>query len=204
MTTAADGITITANDVTVDFCGYKVTGMDSGSSAGINVHGCDRTEIRNGSITGFHEGIYESVAGHKDMRIIGMKLFSNDSGIIITSTGAFIKDCLVENSPNSGIDYAGSYGIITGNVVRQNGNGIEITVGISATVSGNVSSGNTLGAGIHVPAGSSVLNNTATDNKYGIIASAGNCLVNNNTCYNNNVTNLSTVGTDIVGVNLAP
>ena len=205
-TTTKGGISIAADDVTIDLMGYTLKGSDSGINYGILMNTRSNVEIRNGTVRDFHYGIYESGSNGQGHRIINVRAVSN----VLRGIYLFGKDHLVKNctASDNGDDAASTvYGIyayngstVTGNTAHNNGDNATGNVyGIYAffgcTVTGNTAYNNGYNAGtvygIYLGAGSTVTGNTAYNNGdwangnvYGIYL-VGNSLVDQNTAYSN-------------------
>jgi parallel beta-helix repeat protein len=147
------GITIASDDVTLDLCGFTLTGPGSGATYGIYINLAQKNiEIRNGTIKNFgYDGI-ASDFGTGNCRIIGVQLVGNKRhGIYFSSSiHDIVKDCSVNDNGSS---FAGNvYGIY---------------IGINSTAAGNIVHSN---------------GSWATGNVYGIIAD-DNCTVTGNTIH---------------------
>lgn len=193
------GISMEANDITLDLMGYSLTG--SGISAGVWMGYSPKSniEVRNGTVRNFQAGVVAMFASHRNVRIIGLRVYGNTlGGVILEAQGCLVKDCTVSGNGEWGItcgeastvvdnvihdnNYgirAGSGNTITGNTVTDNNN-----VGISAdnvcTVAENTVV-NTNGYGIDANNLCSVTNNMVGSNgKHGIVVNHG-CTVTGNT-----------------------
>jgi parallel beta-helix repeat protein len=186
------GIQINAGNVTIDLCGFTISGAKPGSASGIYMIDRKNIEIRNGTIRDFGRyGIFESQntsASHH--RVINVRAIDNgQGGIFLYGKGNLIKDCTVSDNgtsasgiPSYGI-YTSSAAIVTGNTCYNNG----------ASASGGL-----YVYGIIVGSGSTVIDNTVYDNGnnanvsyiYGISAASGS-VVTSNTARNGNSTQSS-------------
>lgn len=94
------GISVTADDVTIDLMGYSLIGPDSGESYGIwlNPAGARKSvEMKNGTITDFTHGIY--LRGSTGTRIVDLRITSCGSATFGGGTGCLIRGCtIVDNS----------------------------------------------------------------------------------------------------------
>lgn len=93
--TGGDGITVNADNVTLDLMGFTLTGPNVSSTA-IAIYigiGRDNVEVRNGTLTGWNSGIREGSALCKASRVIGVRAVGNANGIILKGDGHLIKGC---------------------------------------------------------------------------------------------------------------
>lgn len=154
----SDGITVDANDVTIDLMGYTLTGSAPGSVIGVRIQS-DSVEVRNGTIRNFGFGIWGS-SQYKGTFIENMRALSNSRhGIYLESRPKnIVRNCLVSRNGSdastghvSGIQ-VGINSIVMNNIVEYTGQGISATTGgrnvygifasSGSTVSGNVCSNN--------------------------------------------------------------
>jgi hypothetical protein len=156
ITTAGDGITISADDVTIDLMGFTLAG---GTGDGISsVFPTKNVTVRNGTVSGWG-GSGIDVNQSDGSRVERVRADSNESRGIRVGENAAVIDC-----------------IATGNTAS----GIQTEAG--ATVSGCSARGNT-GTGVAVSFDSAVLNTTSSENGLGFNAAASsfvNCVANNN------------------------
>jgi hypothetical protein len=100
-----NGITILANNVTVDLSGYALTGIPGSSSAtnGIYIGTVTNVTICHGSIAEFGNGIY-APANVVNARVTGLNLSDCVySGIFINADSSLVESCMVNNAGNYGI-----------------------------------------------------------------------------------------------------
>lgn len=182
--TEGHGITITADNVTLDLMGFGIIGPGCGGDcAGIYMAQRTNVEIRNGTVRDFNwHGIYEGSTGGAGNRIIHIRARNNgNSGIDLNSMSTLVEGCTALGN--------GSYGIrtnnastITGNICYLNG-GIGLAASGGSTVTGNTSFNNT-SFGIIAGDGSTISGNTCYSNSDGIYT--GNAsTITGNTCYDN-------------------
>ena len=167
--TTGDAITISTNNVTIDFNGYKLGNLAAGPATyarGIYAKQKKNITIRNGTIRGFNYGI----------------LLSDDSNYT-NSSGHLIEDLRLDGNTYAGMLIAG-----TGSIVR---NSQVVKTG------GSTHSADAYAFGIMAYGpGSRVLNNevidvvSATGNTYGIYISQGDGTV----VEGNRISNVSTSG----------
>ena len=205
--TDSHGITITADNVTLDLMGFSLIGpgVTGAYHVGIHMNGdSSNVEIRNGTVTNFdNAGIQVgSASGGKSHRIIDIRAVDNvGNGIFLFSVNNTVKGCTVSGNGEYGIYL--SYGsTVTGNTAYNNGNdGIYADGG--STVTGNTAYSNT-GDGIYAGHGSTVIGNTSRSNgAYGINLAINN-LVDQNTATQNTTANMSICSPCTFGTNHAP
>jgi hypothetical protein len=133
LTGSGDGITISSNDVTLDLMGFRLNGPGPNATVnnyGIHMSGRQNVEIRNGTLSGWWQGVREDGgAGH---RALNLRVENSVGGIVFFgAVGAQfqVKGCTVD----VGIGDVGIYlqgGIASGNVVSSNnGDGIDLADG---------------------------------------------------------------------------
>ena len=157
LTATGTAITVNADDVTIDLCGFKITGPGLwGSIYGIYSSGRKNIEVRNGIIKGFgYAGVYSGGSGGMNCRVIGVTSADNAVyGIYMGGTKGIVKDCVVYNNGTGLTGYLGgiyvqSYSVVSGNIVYGNGNSTPY---------------NSIPYGIHTGAGCVVEDNKVYDN----------------------------------------
>jgi len=158
--TSGDGITINANNVTIDLNGYKLGGLGAGDAtgaAGISAYQRKNITIKNGIIRGFYLGIWLL-----------------DAFPFTTSSGHVVKGVLADQNTRAGISVYGLGNTVSSNTVVDTGGSTQNDLALGIVVIGS---------------GAKVVNNTVstttaqnTDNAYGIyLSTADYSLVQNNT-----------------------
>lgn len=107
------GITVSADDVTVDLMGFTISGAQNTNHPGIHIAGGNdvmrrNVVIRNGGITRFGKGVLvENIQGGRLNNLVihqntaeGISLLSNDPGVCTDIT---IEDCTVTENTGIGI-----------------------------------------------------------------------------------------------------
>jgi len=209
ITTIKGGIQITANNVTLDLCGYNLIGDAGNNRTGLDLDSQSNVEVRNGTVRSFgYDGVMQNYVSATDHRIIGIRAIDNGQtgsgkGIYVHGTNHLIKDCIASGNSGYGFyvpggsstiagckSYNNSYGFYTGYgcVIRDNtayGNANSgIYTGSGCTVTGNTAYAND-NSGIYTGSGCTVTGNTAYANdSFGIYTGSG-CTVQNNTAYAN-------------------
>jgi hypothetical protein len=150
-------IRIEADDVTLDFMGFCLSG--AGLMDGVYISLNSRNvEVRNGTVRNFYNGIHAHGVGN---RILKMTTRDNTSSGILFGygSGGSITGCHSYNNGDYGYKLD-SNGIFLGNVAYNNGYGFCLTESPQQLVDGNSSYGNTVGnwrrfvgctAGINTP-----------------------------------------------------
>ncbi len=151
---SGNGITVNADDVTLDLMGFCLSGNDS--SIGIYMNQRKNVEIRNGSLRGWNCAIYEKDLSGFSHRVINVRAENNNNGIFLHGKRHLVKGCTVE---------------------AYDGFGIWIDIG---TASGNQAS-NCINWGICLGIGN-VIGNVVGDCTNGISLSSGNVIANAVTC----------------------
>ncbi len=185
LTATGTGITVDANDVTIDLRGQQLIGPGSGNNHGIYMNGCSNVEIRNGTVRSFgSHGIYEaSSRSGKGHRIINVQVMSNgEKGVFLKGSGHSVKDCTAAKNGGDGID--GDYrSTLTGNTAYEN-QGAGIRARGSCTVTGNTA-GDNQGNGIYTDSSCMVTGNTASHNQGSGIHTGWGCMVTGNSADGN-------------------
>jgi parallel beta-helix repeat protein len=184
-----NGITIIANNVTLDLMGFALVG-GPGTTDGVNVSvNVTNITIRNGSIsrwggmgvdadTAFNSQISDVRSSHNGSRgiylagggiISGCTAQGNGTEGIRGQNGTTISGC--SSSANNDGVFVGAGSTVIGCSVLANRND-GIVAGTGSTVSGNSSSGNTAD-GISVGSDCQVVNNTCDSNGAGAGSGAG-------------------------------
>ncbi len=99
---SGNGISINADDVTIDLCGFTISG--SGISYGVYAYARNNVEIRNGTLRDFGHGIYANGSSKKFRVIEVQAVFNATNGIYLNSTENIVKNCTVnDNGTGSGV-----------------------------------------------------------------------------------------------------
>jgi len=196
--TGVDGITVAADDVTIDMGGHALVGP--GADSGSGIHQSDEyrnLRVFNGKAVEWR-GCYEAgiFAGGTGAILSDLQVTSNYFGIF-TSFGSTLSGCVAQYNGDDGI-YAYSGCTISDCVARYN-DGDGILVNYDSRVAGCLCDGND-GTGIRaMGVDNRIEGNTCTDNDRGIaVDSYGNFIVKN-TC-SGNATNWEIVADNKVGV----
>lgn len=186
------GISVEANNVTIDLCGFSLIGNNTGSG----IYMMDRTnvEIHNGTILNFYYGINDdyimmiSNGSSTNHRVISVRVLSNVKfGIKLYGPNNEVRGCTVDNNGTSAAVGSSTFGIsvannctVTASTVSNNGGLAQvsafvfgITAGNNCTLTGNTVYFNgcstdvgTTVCGITTSFGSTVTGNTVSGNGY--------------------------------------
>jgi hypothetical protein len=116
---SGNGITVSADDVTIDLMGFRLSGTTGGS--GVWMNGRKNVEVRNGTFKGWGAVISESQSG-SGHRVLNVRADTNSIGIFLYGLGHLVKGCTALSNASYGIFVEG--GTISGNVASQCGTGI--------------------------------------------------------------------------------
>lgn len=163
LSSTGNGINLNADDVTIDFKGFTITGPGTQSSFdGISSNMAFRRniEIRNGTIVNFADGIdakinYGRVINMRahdngydgillkgsNNHVLNCSSYSNSGHGIVTGTGSLISGNIANNNAGVGI-YGYDYSTIKNNIAFYNGQ-TGILPGNNSLVDGNTSGGQT-------------------------------------------------------------
>lgn len=179
--TTGTGITITANNVTLDLMGFTIEGSGGpAGSDGINMNGTANVEIRNGTVRDFSRlGITNELNAGHGHRVINVRLFWNGTqGIYFFNSGNLIQGCTAIGNGSHGIN-TGYRSTAIGNVCKSNGSN-GITAGTGTTLIGNTCSQNG-NYGVEFWGGYSMVDqNTVWDNTVGDFESCADCVFGTN------------------------
>ena len=188
-----DGITITANNVTVDLNGFTLSGIAAGN--GIAISNAADVRIINGSIRNWATGI-NNVGGTRTS--VEKVRISDCTGIGFSTTAAGygdVRNCAVSNCGSHGIRLQGGAQII-GNVLTNNGgSGIRIEAP-AGEVRGNSCAYNNIG--VEILFDSVVVDsNTIQSNSYALrVVNSGNS-IRRNTVHANSNAHIIFAGNDV-------
>ena len=175
MTADSNGITVKADNVTIDLMGFSLKGRGGGNKDGITMTDCWNVEVRNGTVEdwgGF--GIFASGSDSTGHRVINVRFNRNGLvGVRLEGDSHLVKDCT---------SVFNAWGI---------------AVNFGCTVTGNIVSWNDV-SGIDAVSGCLVTDNTVYNNGKGIRIAGGGNLVKGNTVRMNSETGITVDGTDNV------
>ncbi|MCX6930159.1 MAG: right-handed parallel beta-helix repeat-containing protein, partial [Verrucomicrobia bacterium] len=179
-TSANNGITIAANDVTIDLGGHALIGV-SGSLDGVSVSG-SRTNItvRNGALRAWgSDGVQASTAYNS--QFADLKVASCGANGIQAGLGSSVKACSTRANGADGITTSSGCNITDCTAAQNKSDGIVANSGSAVT---GCNAFDNVATGISASTGSTVMNSTAYSNTNGIVASSGStvtgCTVSSN------------------------
>ncbi len=168
------GITVSADNVTIDLGGFALTSDGSGTASGINVPTTQKNLcVRNGTVSGWHNACIEAFNAYypvfEKLRLSGsVTSLGLDAGV-----GATIKSCTAQGNSTLGIGVNGNSKVIDC-MCSNNGSGIDAFG--SATVLDCTCNDNT-GTGISTGNSCTIVNCTATFNNGDNILTNQSCTV---------------------------
>ena len=196
------GITIIADNVTLDLMGFSLVGPGgSGGYSGIFMSGRANVEIRNGTVRNFKGcGIHEDSSNGNGHRIINIRVKNNSlPGITLLGKSHLIEKCTAVSNGGNGI-YAGAGSAVIGNTCYDNTNrGIYAEEG--CTVTGNTCYDNG-SDGINAGLGTTVTGNTCRSNGGIGIYLVGNNCVDQNTATGNTTSEMNACASCAFGTNI--
>lgn len=154
----AHGISVTADDVTIDLNGCSLVGV-AGALSGISAAAVRNLTVRNGSVRGWPQhGVLADAAVNATFEKLHL---SNNLGVgLVAGEGALVRDC----------------------VARGNGRGIQAILG--GLVTGCTATGNS-GQGFLVSRGTTITGCVANGNRNHGIEVGESCQVAANSCFGN-------------------
>jgi hypothetical protein len=204
-----NGITIVANNVTLDLNGFTLQGVLLASWTGLYVSGT-RTNItvRNGTISGWGQhGVFAGTFANLSENIVFERLtVSANSGMGIGGAGCAVRNCEASINGSYGIYVAP--GVVSGCFVLRNGqSGIYIDGAgseiIGNTCKGNNATGDAGNAGIYINNNNNRIEaNHVTDSGYAgirVAPSSINNIIIKNSVIGNGVNNYVTPNVQVVG-----
>jgi hypothetical protein len=176
---SGNGITITSDHVTLDLMGFNLKGPGNGT--GIFMEGRTNVEIRNGTISNWQTGIWESSGAAICHRILNVRLSSCNYGMTVYGNGHLIKGCVALGNPGVRGLWIGGVGTISGCLAR-NFNYEGMGLGSGGIMRGNVVDGNAAATskGLVLNAGQGLMiGNEVTNCAYGLFIHSATSAINN-------------------------
>jgi hypothetical protein len=162
---SGDGIVVGAPQITIDLKGFTLRGDGGASDYGIDdTGGHDRVTVKNGSISGFADGVHaENADGFSVMNVVasgnaawGIVVFGNKAsiassvasgngnyGIGVVGASVSVKSSTAAGNPFIGVSVQGDSSRVTSATATGSQYGISIT-GAGASVKSSTASGNSL------------------------------------------------------------
>jgi parallel beta-helix repeat protein len=125
-TSTRSGVAIYTNNVTLDLNGFSMTGTPGSEVAVAIEGGCTNVIVRGGTIIGWSSGI--SAYG-SDVLLEGLPISCCAAGINIECNGAVIRDCILDNNNNEGIEFTSNNLVVTDCLFKNNNYGIYLFSG---------------------------------------------------------------------------
>jgi Periplasmic copper-binding protein (NosD) len=175
LTTTGNCLRVSANNVTIDFDGFVITGDGTGDGVAVDA---TSVTLRNGTITKFIAGIALTSFSLLDVtgNVVERMRVSDNLAFGIGGGSAVVRDSVFTGNGNTAIALNDG-SIVTGNRVVGNKGGIAIQRGSRAE--GNVILSNAL-SGLVVDCPSLVLGNTSVDNSLNLFLLDTGCTVDHN------------------------
>lgn len=142
LTSTGRGITIDANDVTLDLLGFTLAGpgKTSGTGEGIYIDCQSNVEVRNGTVRDFGGRGVDGTCVSYGTRLINLRSINNGgSGFYFAGTDHYFENCAAATNGSDGFTVLGA-AIMVGNTARDNtDDGIDIGEGslIKNFITGN-------------------------------------------------------------------
>jgi parallel beta-helix repeat protein len=192
----ANGINISASDVTLDLRGFALIGSGGGSGDGINVFVMvTNVAVRNGTVRGWGaRGVDADTAFNS--QLIDIRASQNGTDGMSLGPGGILMGCTARANGQDGIETLGICTVSGCSSTLNAGDGI--TVGPGSTITGCSASGNS-DDGILGGAGSAIRGNTVFTNVGDGIEVNTDCQVVDNTCDGNGVGAASSAGIHATG-----
>lgn len=190
-----NGISVQANDVTVDLNGFVLGTSGSSTHNGIDIPGAHTNiTVRGGTLSNWKNGISGPGSSHtvlEDVRITNSGVNGCDLG-----PGTSLRSCLSVSNANIGVEVRDNSSVVDC-ISRSNGAAGFLSAGNGTNFVSCASDSNT-GLGFSLGAGCAVTNSTAQFNKAGGIAAASGCTithcsVDQNSSYGIQPGNVSTI-----------
>jgi hypothetical protein len=174
-----NGITVNADNVTLDLMGFTLSGSGN-NNFGIYLHDRKNVEIRNGTVSSWNTGIYEDGTGMAH-RVINIRAEGNIYGIWLKGSCHLIEGCLAAAAsiPFNGKGFVLAHGTIHGCQAKnfpQSGIWVDLAGSI---ISGNVITNVSDGDGISALGPALITANAVLNCKTGIYCQAEASLIGN-------------------------
>ncbi len=177
------GISVFADDVTIDLCGYSLIGSDAANSYGVYFYNSSNVEVRNGTIRNYHTGAAGTYSTNLNQRVMDLRIHDcTGRGISLPGGNHQVVNCTVSDCGMDGINVGGN-SRVQGNTVYNNSTyGIALLLASIAKDNVVYSNGN---IGINASHGCTVQGNTVYSNSADGINASDGCIINNNSVREN-------------------
>ena len=180
--TTGDGITVSADNVTIDLMGFSLRG---GTGNGLSATGTKGLQVKNGALANW-AGYGLRIEAATGVHVFGVRAEDNGGGgIAIGGEGTRIHDCAAVGNASSGFSLGGPGGTLAARLTAVSNGGGGIDMGRDSVLSESTARSNGL-RGISAAPGTTVTHCTASFNQqWGIEVFDGaiikNCVVKGNT-----------------------
>lgn len=149
LSTASDGILVSASDVTIDLMGFVITGPGPGSNSGIELDSFNHENltVRNGTVRSFENGVIANEAEEnarggvtvEGVRVLDIGLY----GIDIRAKNGLIRDCHAAISDTPSIFSSTGIGVTGGVIDGCRAHGFSVGLGgvAGAVISNSLATG---------------------------------------------------------------
>ena len=181
---SGNGITIGANNITLDCGGYLIDGDDTGTDYGIYLNNQNGVSIKNCNVREFYSGIYLSSSSNNILSNIDANSNSNGIHLLSSSNNNLINN-IANSNDNSGILlYSSSNNLLINNIANNNLAGINLYENSSNNflTNSNFNYNSNTGIGLFHSFSNYIADNTINYNGvYGInLGSSSNNRISNN------------------------
>jgi hypothetical protein len=182
--TGGNGITVNADNVTIDLMGFVLTGPGNDKYVGISMPFKNNVEVRNGTITGWQSALSSEVSTASNQRAIGLRAVGNTEGIIL-SFNSLIEGCTATQGSfaNGFRALSVSSGTISGCTVDNFTKSSEITGSVFIGYGGGTASDNVVincsDKGIRTFGPATISHNAVLNCSTGIINEVGGSITGN-------------------------
>ena len=189
------GITIWADNVTLDLTGFDLIGAGAGSVHGVFVEGAHRNiKVCNGTVRNWGgSGVEANTAINSQLE--DLRVSDNGASGLRVGEGSTVKDCTARSNGSAGLSVGGGGTISKCSASGNVGTGI---LGLNSTIIACTAVSN-VGDGITATTGSTIKDCTVSVNGSDGIKVDLKCFVLNNTCTGNGVNTSDSAGIHVTG-----
>jgi parallel beta-helix repeat protein len=190
--TAADGIRVSASNVTIDLNGFTIQG--TGGSTGVGIYRTTtqtNTTVKNGTVRGFgFVGV--SLGDHSVVE--ALRVDGNGSGISV-SFGSVVRGCVSTGNSGIGISVFSRSSVLDSVASRNTGEGIRVVNGLAARCVSIFNDGD----GFYLASTSQATDCVSNQNKGDGFEATDDCYVAGNTSSNNGYEGADGAGIHLTG-----